>query len=105
MCAWTTTRDDSPTASRRSRGCFPRAANYQVIYVTGYVEYATPVYETPHVYFLLKPVQAEQLDAALGKALERLASQTGAYLPVTCGGAVAAASVGRIIYLETTVAR
>lgn len=39
--------------------------------MTGYVEYATPVYETPHVYFLLKPVQAEQLYAALGKALER----------------------------------
>ena len=70
-------------------------------YVTGYVEYATPVYETPHVYFLLKPVQAEQLYAALGKALERLASQTGAYLPVTCGGAVRRLPVGKIIYLES----
>lgn len=69
--------------------------------MTGYVEYATPVYETPHVYFLLKPVQAEQLYAALGKALERLASQTGAYLPVTCGGAVRRLPVGKIIYLES----
>ena len=45
---------------------FPEGCGTQVIYVTGYVEYATPVYETPHVYFLLKPVQAEQLYAALG---------------------------------------
>lgn len=77
---------------------FPEGCGTQVIYVTGYVEYATPVYETPHVYFLLKPVQAEQLYAALGKALERLASQTGAYLPVTCGGAVRRLPVGKIIY-------
>ena len=80
---------------------FPEGCGTQVIYVTGYVEYATPVYETPHVYFLLKPVQAEQLYAALGKALERLASQTGAYLPVTCGGAVRRLPVGKIIYLES----
>lgn len=58
MCAWTTTRDDSPTASRRSRGCFPRA-RYQVIYVTGLrgIRHAG-LRKTPHVYFLLKPVQA-----------------------------------------------
>lgn len=80
---------------------FPEGCGTQVICVTGYVEYATPVYETPHVYFLLKPVQAEQLYAALGKALERLASQTGAYLPVTCGGAVRRLPVGKIIYLES----
>ena len=49
---------------------FPEGCGTQVIYVTGYVEYVTPVYETPHVYFLLKPVRAEQLYAALGKALE-----------------------------------
>ena len=60
-----------------------------------------PVYETPHVYFLLKPVQAEQLYAALGKALERLASQTSAYLPVTCGGAVRRLPVGKIVYMES----
>ena len=84
---------------------FPEGCGTQVIYVTGYVEYATPVYETPHVYFLLKPVQAEQLYAALGKALERLASQTGAYLPVTCGGAVRRLPVGRSSTLRATVAR
>ena len=37
--------------------------------MTGYLEYCTDVYETEHVYFLPKPVQAEKLRRALTKAL------------------------------------
>ena len=80
---------------------FPEGCATQVIYVTGYPEYCTPVYETSHVYFLLKPVKSEQLHAALGKALERLASRTSSYLPVTSGGVVRRLPVGKIIYLES----
>lgn len=80
---------------------FPEGSGTQVIYVTGYPEYCTPVYETSHVYFLLKPVKPEQLAAALGKALERLASRTSSYLPVTSGGVVMRLPVSKIMYLES----
>lgn len=48
---------------------FPRDSGVAVIFVTGYLEYCTDVYETEHVYFLPKPVQNDKLRRALIKAL------------------------------------
>lgn len=47
------------------RDLFPVGSKTQVIYATGYIEYCTPVYETQHVYFLVKPVRQSALDDAL----------------------------------------
>ena len=47
---------------------FPAGCGTAVIFVTGYVEYCTEVYEAEHVYFLSKPVQEAQLKRALEKA-------------------------------------
>lgn len=58
------------------RDLFPVGSKTQVIYATGYIEYCTPVYETQHVYFLVKPVRQSTLDDALKKALENLAGQS-----------------------------
>lgn len=58
------------------RDLFPVGSKTQVIYATGYIEYCTPVYETQHVYFLVKPVRQSALDDALKKALENLAGQS-----------------------------
>ena len=57
------------------RDLFPVGSKTQVIYVTGYIEYCTPVYETQHVYFLVKPIRQSTFDDALKKALENLAAQ------------------------------
>ena len=57
------------------RDLFPAGSKTQVIYATGYIEYCTPVYETQHVYFLVKPIRQSALDDALKKALENLAGQ------------------------------
>ena len=54
------------------RDLFPDGTKTQVIYVTGYVEYCTPVYETKHTYFIAKPVRRSYLDDALKKSLENL---------------------------------
>lgn len=48
---------------------FPRGSGTSVIFVTGYLEYCTDVYEADHVYFLPKPIQAETLRRALEKAV------------------------------------
>ncbi len=50
---------------------FPERSGVQVIYVTGHIEYCTRVYETEHVSFLLKPVDPEQLRAALDRAKDK----------------------------------
>ena len=50
----------------------PETAGVQVIYVTGYVEYCTKVYETEHISFLLKPVDRAELLQAVTRAKERL---------------------------------
>lgn len=44
----------------------------QVIYATGYVEYCTRVYRTPHMYFLCKPLKQDELDDALARAISNL---------------------------------
>ena len=49
---------------------FPSAAQTQVIFITGYVEYCSAVYETEHIYFLLKPLQEQAFQQAMEKALE-----------------------------------
>lgn len=48
---------------------FPSAAQTQVIFITGYVEYCSAVYETEHIYFLLKPLQRQAFQQAMDKAL------------------------------------
>lgn len=51
---------------------FPASSNTQVIYITGYAEYCTDVYETEHIYFLLKPLKLPELQRALSKAVKHL---------------------------------
>lgn len=62
------------------RELFPEGTKTQVIYVTGYIEYCTPVYETKHTYFIAKPVKQSYLNDALKKSLENL-SADAAYAP------------------------
>lgn len=40
-----------------ARELFPAHCGTAVIFITGYMEYCTDVYEAEHIYFLLKPLQ------------------------------------------------
>ncbi len=55
-----------------ARTLFPEGSRTQVIFVTGYSGYHSEVYETEHVYFLLKPVEKASLQRALMKAKQHL---------------------------------
>ena len=44
---------------------FPSPSQTQVIFITGYVEYCSDVYETEHIYFLLKPLDPVLLKKSL----------------------------------------
>lgn len=50
----------------------PQESGTQVIYVTGFIEYCTKVYETEHISFLTKPVRQGELKIALDHARERI---------------------------------
>lgn len=49
-----------------------RRPGCKVIFLTSFIDYATEVYEAEHIYFVLKQDASARLDAALGKALEKL---------------------------------
>ena len=73
----------------------------QVIYVTGHVEYCTRVYRTSHVYFLTKPLQTEDFDDALGKALENLERRIARPFGVKVGGRIMRVLPADIEFVES----
>lgn len=83
------------------RSRFPRGCGTQVVYVTGYAHYCTPVYETEHVYFLTKPVRQAELDNALRAVLAHLDEQCAATIPVRAGGRVIGLDPSRVRYVES----
>lgn len=47
-------------------------SNSEVIYITGYSNYCTKVYESNHIYFLLKPYDKNDFNNAINKALNNI---------------------------------
>lgn len=83
------------------RRLFPEGCGTQVIYVTGYIEYCTSVYETGHVYFLTKPVQQIEMNRALARAVRNLEARRHAALTVRFGAQVSSVPFSDITYLES----
>lgn len=79
----------------------PETAGVQVIYVTGYVEYCTKVYETEHISFLLKPVDRVELLRAVTWAKERLVRRRTEGLTLQTKSAVYFLPFAGIRYLES----
>lgn len=84
-----------------TRTLFPEECGVQVIYITGFIEYCTAVYETAHVSFLLKPVKRDQLAHALQQAASRAAAAIGTPLRVTVGKREQLIRPERILYIES----
>jgi DNA-binding LytR/AlgR family response regulator len=84
-----------------TRELFPGRSGTEVIFVTGYAEYCTDVYEAEHIYFLLKPVRQEKLNRALDKAQEKLRQRQSAGIPIRTDGAVRCVFPREIRYLES----
>lgn len=93
--------DDKPTGIDLVRRHFPAGSSTQVIYISGYIEYCTPVYETEHTYFLLKPIKQEDFNAALDKALKNLRGADFTPVAIQHGGAVTLLNPAEIEYIES----
>jgi DNA-binding LytR/AlgR family response regulator len=83
------------------RALFPPESGTQIIYVSGYLEMAPEVYTTPHLYFLLKPVDPEKLAEALERACASLARRKPKTLRIRAGYKERLINVSTITYLES----
>ena len=73
----------------------------QIIYLTSYSDYASEVYLTKHVWFVLKNQTDTFLIPAMKRAIENLAtSDSCSTVSVRCNGKTILLSVSDIIYLE-----
>ena len=73
----------------------------QVIYVTGYVDYVSDVYETAHVGFLIKPVDQQRLNDALARAIARLDQDGAGDFVVHTGSSTLRVAPNRVVYIES----
>lgn len=93
-------RLDTESGIALARELFPARTGTVVIFITGYVEYCTDVYEAEHIYFLLKPIRPEQLEHALEKALKALEAAPCAF-SVRTGGEIRRILLSEVLYIET----
>ena len=74
----------------------------QVIYLTGFIEYCTKVYESQHIYFLTKPLVQVDFDKALDRALENLRQDASRKLAVSFNHETRVLDTDSIVYLESS---
>lgn len=79
---------------------FPVGCGTSVIFVTGYIEYVSDVYEADHIYFLRKPVETEYLKKALDKAMN-IASAEPTTFSVHIGGKIQIVDLREVLCIES----
>ncbi|WP_165052851.1 MULTISPECIES: LytTR family DNA-binding domain-containing protein [unclassified Adlercreutzia] len=83
------------------RELFPESSSTQVIYATGYIENCTRVYQSSHIYFLVKPIEQAELFDAIDKALRNLEAALSHPLAVSVGGNIIRILPERVDYVES----
>lgn len=73
----------------------------QVIYVTGYIELCTRVYRTRHVSFLPKPVNQDDLEEALYRAVDNLNERVTRPFAIKVGGRIMSIDPAEVDYIES----
>ncbi len=83
------------------RKLVPFGCGTQVIYITGYAEYCVSVYETEHVYLLLKPVDQMTFNKALKRAISNLQTRQEQMLAVSFKNQTTLVPFEDICYVES----
>ena len=93
--------DDSPeNGIILAKELFPAGCGTSVIFITGYVEYVSDVYETEHIYFIKKPVSKEYLEKALTKAMTEERSKSTVF-SVRINGATQLVDLREVLSMES----
>ena len=73
----------------------------EIIFVTGYVEYVSDVFEVEPASLLLKPIQQDKLNEALDRAMERIRKSAAQFLEVWAHGQLVRIPYSDIVYVES----
>ena len=95
--------DGQPSGIEVVGRLFPPESGTQVIYVSGYLEQAPEVYQTAHLYFLLKPVDPARLRDALRRALANITHRQPPLLRVKTGHKDQLINIATIRFLESSL--
>ena len=79
---------------------FPHGCGTSVIFITGYLEYVSDVYETDHIYFIRKPVETRYLKQALEKAMNNVPAETTVF-PIHINGSVQLVDLRDVLCVES----
>lgn len=85
-------------AAKRIQRMYPKI---QLIYLTGYIDYARDIFESDPVYFLVKPVEREKLYNAIVRAKEKSNVKEQRYIIVNTRAEVNRVYYDDIIYVES----
>lgn len=71
-----------------------------IIFLTGYLTYATDVYEAEHCYFILKEELKTRIRPAIDRALSHMKDKKANRILIKTGTAVVAVSISDILFFE-----
>lgn len=95
--------DGQPSGIDTVEQLFPERCDTQIIYMSGYLEQAPEVYRTPHVYFLMKPIDIEKLREALARACTSLQKTRPPMLQIKSGHHDRLINIASISYIESNL--
>lgn len=93
--------DDHPSGIEFVQRRFPAGGDTQVIYATVHTEYITRAYRTQHIYYLLSPVLIDDLNDALGCAVQNLRALANRPLNLRCDGRMQVIFPHKVTYVES----
>lgn len=78
-----------------------RFPHVKVIFITGYMAYCENIFEAEPTYFIVKPIELENLKKALAKAMKLIEDDKRSILFLSVKGSVISVKVNRIKYIES----
>ena len=88
-----------------ARELLSRNPDCRIIFVSGYLDSVSQVYEVPHDCFILKTQLEKYLPVYLTRAAGQVAEEAGQRLSFSCGRTTEVLPLSRIVYIERNVHR
>lgn len=79
---------------------FPSGCGTSVIFITGYIEYVSDVYDTDHIFFIRKPVDTKYLKKALEKAMNTAPAESFVF-PIHVNGSMQLIDIRDVLCVES----
>lgn len=78
-----------------------RYRKVRIIFITGYIDYATEIFRAEPIFFLTKPISRDRLTEAVEKALARIKEERRQQISLSMKGCIMRVDVNEIRYIES----